>query len=371
MIMKNLVLLGTVLAISWYANEALGDTYAVQYKKYDRKLHITRHYEIPVEPGKPVRAFVPAMISFWGATNWQVVKTSDFKYSETPDDVKITADDHGMPRHNYCLTWKAPKSNTITVDQTLDVELKFSNKLFTTAKLPYPADVKKRFADSLAKDEEGGINPNNETLFPICDKIVKRAANAEAVVEGVCDWINENIKFVRGKRTAEEALAQRQGSCTPMSQIACSMLRHIGIPAEVVSAKSIGSDGGHSYIEVYFPDAGWVFYDVSNLTRGYKTPDCLLTVGWSFRVQTPINERWIEGHFCVAKDTTPYRNDDFAKPPRLVRKTPPGEQVLAVTVLSQKPPTSVRPRHRSIRELILDASVPAEPREYEDDATEK
>ena len=93
------------------------------------------------------------------------------------------------------------------------------------------------------------------------------------------DRINENIKFKSGQDSADIALKNKNGNCTAMSKVACIMLRKLGIPTEIVQAKFIGSEGGHSFVETYFPDAGWIFYDPSNITRRFLNADCLLTVG--------------------------------------------------------------------------------------------
>ena len=351
------------------AGIARAETFTAQYKNNERYVQVVRHYEVQVEPGKPVRVLLPAMLSFWGATNSQVITKSKFKYSESPDDVKDYADNLGMPRRYYQCTWRTPKSGQLTVDQTLDIQLTMSNKLFTSAQLPYPDEILKRFPGSFGKDEKEGIDPDNDRLPPICEQILKRSHTAEATVEGVCDWVNENIQFVMGVRgNTEETLVSGQGSCTPMSRVACSMLRHIGIPAEIVSGKFIGSDGGHSFIEVYFPDAGWVFYDLSNGSRGFKSLDCLTTVGYSYQILTlPRRQQWVNGDFCQERNPAPF-DDGFARPPKLVRKIPSGHQVITATVLSQKAPASVTLRHRPLRELILDTSIAPGSRPPSDDA---
>ena len=351
------------------AGNVSAETYALQDKSCQRKLHVVRRYEIVAQQGKPTVAALPALMSFWGETNWQIVKSSRFTYSEQPDETVVTADDLGQPRRYYRMTWKAPKANKITVEQTMDVELTCFSTLYTSAKLPYADAVLKRFPSSLTVDEEGGINPNNPGLGPICDPIVKKARSAEEVVEGVCDWINENIKFVKGQRTSDEALAQRQGSCDPMSRLACSMLRRIGIPAEMVPAKFIGSEGGHAFVEVYFPDAGWVFYDLSNWNRGYKSLDCLMTVGWCYRSGSPEPTAWTDGYFCTEKDAAPF-SDRSEMASRLIRKSPQGKKVSSVTVVAQQAPSSVKPRQRPLKDLILDTAIPPGQREYSDNALE-
>jgi hypothetical protein len=305
------------------------------------------------------------MMSFWGETNWQIIKSSAFTFSEKPDNMEITSDNNGMPRRYYKMTWNAPKTEKITVAQTMEVELTFFSTLYTSAKLPYSENLLKRFPLSLGADAGDGINPANPDLGPVCDRIVKRSKTAEEVVEGVCDWISENIKFTDGRRTSDEALAQRKGNCTPMSRLACSMLRRIGIPAEMVYAKGIGSEGGHAFIEVYFPDAGWIFYDLSNLSRGFKSLDCLMTTGWAYLSGTPEKADWTDGHFCEEQDVVPFV-DQSKKTAQLIKKSPEGYKVVSVSVIAGKPPSSVKMRQRPLRELILDMTVSPGQREYSD-----
>jgi hypothetical protein len=369
-----LMFLISILSIS----QALAAPNIIQYPAR-RNLVVTRHYEITVQKGKPSVAEIPALMSFWGATNWQVVKSTKFKYGEEPNNVAVTSDNLGMQRRYYKLTWDAPASDKITVEQKMEVQLAYFNNLYTTAKLPYSEDVKKRFADSLKADTKEGIDPNNKELESICEQIVKNSGDAESVVEGVCDWINENIKFEKGEKTSNEALTQRKGSCTPMSRLACAMLRRIGIPAEMVSAKFIDSESGHTFIEAYFPDAGWVFYDLSNWNRGFKSLDCLMTVGWSYKSGVPGKMTWTDGYFCKEKDTLPFvdQSMDAVKHNRRSPQRKAGynkssnssdinNNIVGVHHIMAEPPPIVKPRHKPLRELIMDLTVPPGPRDYND-----
>lgn len=337
-----------------------------------RNLIVTRRYEITVEKAKPSITEIPALMSFWGSTNWQVVKSSKFEYSEQPNDITITSDNLGMPRRYYKLTWNAPGSDKITVVQKMNVQLVYFNNLYTTAKLPYSDDLKQRFADSLKADTKQGIDPDNELLGPICEHIVNNSTDAEKVVEGVCDWINENIEFEKGQRTSSEALNDRKGSCTPMSRLACAMLRRIGIPAETVSAKFINGNSGHTFIEVYFPDAGWVFYDLSNWNRGFKSHDCLMTVGWNYKSGTPGNMKWTDGYFCEEKDAGSFvdRSMDSVKKNRAKRRKANNnkhsilDNIVVVRRIRTEAPSIVKPRHKPLKELVMDLSVPPGHRDY-------
>ena len=335
-----------------------------------RRIHVTRHYEIPVQKGKHSVAAVPALMSFWGATNWQVIKSSKFTYSEEPNSVAVISDNLGMPRRYYKLTWTSPKADKIVIEQKMDVQLAYFNNLYTNAKLPYSNEIKECFAESLKSDEKEGINPNNQELWPICDAIVKNSRDAESVVEGVCTWINENIDFeMKTSTTSDDALSKRKGSCTPMAKLACAMLRRIGIPAEEISAKFIDSTNGHTFIEVYFPDAGWVFYDVSNWNRGFKSLDCLVTVGWAYRSGSGGHMEWTNGYFCREKDAASFEDRSVSASQFRTRTAPDKKPRLRVAFahhINTTPPPAVKPRHQSIRELTMDLKVSPGVRDYSD-----
>jgi Transglutaminase-like superfamily len=320
-----------------------------------RKLHVVRHYEISAMPGQPVVAVLPAFQSFFGATNWQVAKSSQFTFSEKPDTSKVTADNLGEPRHSYEIQWNAPKASKIEVEQSLEVELGWFATLHTSATLPYDAATLARYSASLGANAGEGINPDNEDVKSIGMKIAGKSDSAEATVENVCDWINDNIEYARGQRSVEQALADRRGSCTPMSELACSILRRLGIPCELVHAQFIGSGNGHMFIEVYFPDAGWVCYDLSNWNRGFKSLDALMWAGWDYRAGAPGNLKWIDGGACEAKDVAPY-TEKMENASRLLRPSPRHMDVSSVQVVAQKAPASVRIRRRSLKEMMLDAS---------------
>ena len=99
------------------------------------------------------------MLSYEGMTNSQLILSSDFQYSEKPDEIKIISDDLGMPRKYYELTWHTPASDKITVTQTLEVEINRMNVLYTKAEYPYSTDMKKKFVFSLGADKDEGIDP--------------------------------------------------------------------------------------------------------------------------------------------------------------------------------------------------------------------
>ena len=335
-------------------------TYLCPRNKDARRVNVVRTYQVPVTRGKRNAAYVPALMSFWGATNQQIVLESRFTYSVQPDSVKVTADNLGMRRRSYELIWNAPDANAITVTQKLLVEISCQNALPTAAKLPYPEEVRERYAEQLACTKQ--FNSENPKVVELGKLIAKKARYAADAVELVCAWVDDNVEFKSGSPTASDTvLSSGKGNCGGMSSLACAILRSMGIPAEEVSGDFVGG-GGHGYLEAYFPDAGWVFYDCSNATRGFKSLDCLMTTGWCFRVQNPAGRKWHTGRFFKATDVRAYREVEDLSPPPI--HSWPKKNVQSVRVVRKKPPAKMKVRHWPISKLIMDLAIPPGKRQY-------
>ncbi len=125
--LRHCLLTGFLLAvvIGTHVNIAVAATYAPVKARDTRMLNIVRRYNITVQPGQKNVALIPAMLSFRGATNQQIILKSSFTYSVKPDRIRITADDLGMKRRNDELTWNAPRVNKIVVTQHLLVKLHY------------------------------------------------------------------------------------------------------------------------------------------------------------------------------------------------------------------------------------------------------
>jgi hypothetical protein len=104
----------------------------------------------------------------------------------------------------------------------------------------------------------------------------------EAVTRLVC-WVSGAIRYRTGPDVPVrplEVLEARQGSCVGASELAVALLRQAGIPARSVrgylapdtagpapgagtrtAELSLGHEGLHRWIEVHYPDVGWVFSD--------------------------------------------------------------------------------------------------------------
>jgi len=352
--MKRLALAAALVVTGLSATTAFGPTYLPVKAGDTRKVQIVCQYDIPVTKGAKSVAAIPALMSFWGATNQQVILQSDFTYSIKPDRVAVVV----LPRVNppfkaYELTWEAPKADTVKVTQKLLVEISCGNVLATAAKLPYPKEVQEFYASALAKTED--INPDNPKLEAVAKLILSKSKYAADAMELAAIWVDENIKFksmANGK--SDTILADGLGNCTGMSKVACALLRKIGIPAETVSARFIGGNG-HEFIEAYLPDAGWVFYDPSNMNHGFKSCDVLMLAGWGLWTFQGEERKVQEGEFLVAKDVRPYEDPQLAQTP--IRPSPKDKTIAGVRVIYQATPKTVKVRHLPLSMLAVDLSL--------------
>lgn len=144
-------------------------------------------------------------------------------------------------------------------------------------KVAYPvafAEVPEQFRKYLEATEK--IDPT--------DPLVKKAALGLAegeddlyiVASKIAAWVKSNIAYNLSSLTANAVynsswvLKNRQGVCDEITVLFIAMLRSLGIPAKFISGLSHTTSpdfpeqwGAHGWAEVYFPQYGWIPFDVT------------------------------------------------------------------------------------------------------------
>lgn len=133
---------------------------------------------------------------------------------------------------------------------------------------------------------EAAAYTRNPGAFPVLADLVRRltagcCTQYQAVNQVLC-WISGSIEYRSGAgipADPHDVLRQRQANCVGAAELAVALLREAGIPARGVRGflaplnasgmsspdasveMSLGEEGLHRWIEIYYPGLGWVFSD--------------------------------------------------------------------------------------------------------------
>lgn len=175
------------------------------------------------------------------------------------------------------FTIKQPKDFRFSVDFSTRTS---SDYLKIGKKVPFPIQ-------NLPQEYSEFVEPTE--IIDITPEIRSKAASLAGgqddlyvVVFRVADWVNSNIEYNLSSFTAEASLPsswvlqEKQGVCDELSNLFISMVRSLGIPARFVSGVAYTESelfpekwGAHGWVEVYFPEYGWVPFDVTYNQLGF------------------------------------------------------------------------------------------------------
>lgn len=118
------------------------------------------------------------------------------------------------------------------------------------------------------------IDSDNELIKELAFELSAGHTEAFALTSHVAHWVSTHIAY--NLSTLTEAVSQpaswvldnRVGVCDEISSLYIALLRSLGIPARFVFGLSYSSIDGasedwgpHGWVEVYFPEWGWVAFD--------------------------------------------------------------------------------------------------------------
>jgi hypothetical protein len=112
-------------------------------------------------------------------------------------------------------------------------------------------------------------------------QLTQNAQTVQEAVAAIFHWIVDNHTYDAGPNTPQDGRSvfySKRGSCVGYTNLAIAMLRAINIPARYahgylppgydwgISKKywgvQISGGGYHGWVEIYYPDVGWVFSDL-------------------------------------------------------------------------------------------------------------
>jgi transglutaminase-like putative cysteine protease len=161
-----------------------------------------------------------------------------------------------------------------------DSVIKTQNRLFQVPEINFPySSLPEEYNEYVQASEIIDINSD---IINQASEIIASEDNAYLAVHEIADWVYNNIEYDLNTVTAKAAkqsswvLDNRQGVCDEITSLFISMTRSIGIPARFVSGVAYtnlyNEFGNHGWAEVYYPEYGWVPYDVTFDQFGWIDP---------------------------------------------------------------------------------------------------
>ena len=148
-------------------------------------------------------------------------------------------------------------------------------KYYIDKKVLYPNNFDQ---DEYTKSTET-INSDDLQIKRQAELIAGNKDDLYEIVFDIGEWVNQEIDYSLNSLTEELnqdaswTFQNRYGVCDEITTLFVAMVRSIGIPAKFVSGVAytdkIDNFGNHAWAEVYFPEYGWIPFDVTYGQYGF------------------------------------------------------------------------------------------------------
>jgi hypothetical protein len=184
-----------------------------------------------------------------------------------------------------------PDYSNESFEQKVISQDEFSKRVQVTSKMhpmktrvPYPIPVSSLSASAsrylLPEKDRQSQDPS---ITGLVRDITRGSTYAHEAANAILSWIADTLTFdtsITIPSDAVSALRYRKAYCVGYSNLAVAMLRAAGIPARVAHGYlppgyewgfskdywgvKVNDGGFHAYLEIFYPDTGWVFSDAEH-----------------------------------------------------------------------------------------------------------
>ncbi len=251
--------------------QGFGDALLCQGTMASTVHHATTREIIVPEGTQKIAVQLPTALNASLFTYSQRALSFSILYSKKPDEVAAT-------NGGITATWVNPPPRltyTIAANVTIDVRVDGLNS-------ESPLPVRLSSSDQAASEylaPSKYVQSNDSAVKKTAETLISKARYESAAVTSIMLWVSDNLKYDANvtRHDAAWTLQKKRGTCENYAQLSLALLRSVGIPARYVSGYLVGGDitvsgpistygyrwdaGPHAWIEVYYPDIGWVPYE--------------------------------------------------------------------------------------------------------------
>lgn len=180
--------------------------------------------------------------------------------------------------------WRAPKQKTLNYHLTSTVKTENTqNPIKQKINYPIRAQLERGY-DTFLKPTQY-IDSTDPTIKTKAKELTQGEDDLYIAVSKIADWVNKEVDYNLSTRTekvtqkASWVLEHKTGVCDEITSLFIALLRASDIPARFVSGAAYKNNNGqketwelHGWAEVYYPERGWLPYDITFGEYGWIDP---------------------------------------------------------------------------------------------------
>ena len=215
--------------------------------------------------------------SFRSPTYSQEIRDFRLAFRPEPQDRSTATDKRG--NKILTATWNSPPRS---IDVSLSCNaLSRTNLPTVETNAPFPlAQIDPEHQDYLMPTEQ--VQSDDPRIRALAQELTKGVNTQFDAVQRIVAWVIDHVHYVTPpvRYDALYSLESGKGNCQNYSHLSAALLRNVGIPTRIVNGVTLNEpfdikwakgvltfkmgQGRHSWIEVWFPDLGWVPFDAQN-----------------------------------------------------------------------------------------------------------
>lgn len=268
----------TLLALLLWATALAWAGSLVMDGNMDSGLDYELRYQVDSASGSRMLALsVVEPKPYASLTSGQDVRSFSLRFDPQPDARDKTMDNRGNTI--ITATWNSPPASVAMVYSLSAGTRTTLGEVRSQAAFPLPRpplDVRVYVEPSTQ------VQSGRQEILALARRLTADARSELDAVRSIVNWIVDNIRYVNGieKYDALSTLSSGKGNCQNFSHLSAALLRAVGIPVRIVNGITLDRPydvqtggvtlttkmalGRHSWIEVWFPDLGWVPFDAQS-----------------------------------------------------------------------------------------------------------
>lgn len=200
-------------------------------------------------------------------------------YQQDVIDLELSPDGD-IEDEKISYIWEGPTEDEIFFGFTSEVQT-FHRIKQVKEKIRFPLREVSEELETYTKPSET-IDSDDEDIIFRASHILKGEDDYYEAVFKIAEWTKKNVEYDLSTITAEASqkaswvLRNKEGVCDEITSLFIALLRSVSIPAKFVSGLAYTNSelfeeewGPHGWAEVYFPDTGWVAFDVTYGEYGF------------------------------------------------------------------------------------------------------